>query len=753
MPPLQRSDPPALRRWLAFVAVVVGCVALLLLLPRPFSSFLFLALLVASAWLGYRSSVAQEMQLHRMLVAQGRRVLGGASGLVARHRSALAQGLALVACLLLALGASAARPENTQVWLSNVEGLKRGVLLMGLGGALLGAVLYLRREGAYLPAPSAASLTPPRSRWWQAGLGALGMAMLAEANAGVFGLEPLVEVPHHIQFVLLCASIALLVWGLGGLRWSFSRSMLRQVELWALLGIVVLAFVLRFWALGESVRVLVDELNFMSAIRYFWADDSLNLLERFSGIIAFPRIYPYLQAQAVQIFGRNLVGLRATSAVLGTLTVPALYVLARALFDRRTAFLAAILLATFPPHVHFSRLGLNNVADPLFGTLAMAFLARGLRGNRRLDYAVGGAALGLTQYFYEGGRLLYPPLVVAWLGQGMLAWRPRPRMSGLSLAALTALVVAGPIYYVLLGTGAPLMPRMSLVGLNDDYWHGVARNGLQDYSRHLADSFLMYFHLPESSLFYAGDQPLLLTAVVPAVGLGLFYALWRLRAPGTSLALLWLVMASVGNSLLVSSTQSPRYVVVFPALMLLAAVGLRHTVPLILPGRSRLQAVALLVLGVGLATAQVDYYFGPHLQRYNVQVRRGMDAYDAILRSVAFPPGTRVHLVSVEVFSASYATDMLSFFVDDPHVDVVAPQDVSPEYLAGLPRNVDHAFFVERRDRRTPALLRQHFHLQTPAYTPYEVPDGRALILYYAPCCPVATGVPEEDQPPPPSGP
>src|SRR5690606_27829994 len=127
---------------------------------------------------------------------------------------------------------------------------------------------------------------------------------------------------------------------------------------------------------------------------------------------------------AQDILGHNLTGLRIFSAVFGTLTVPALYLLARELFDRRTALLAALLLATFPPHIHFSRLGLNNIADPLFGVLALAFLVRGLKRGGLRDYALSGVMLGLTQYFYEGGKLLYPLLFGAWLLLALCFWRP-----------------------------------------------------------------------------------------------------------------------------------------------------------------------------------------------------------------------------------------------------------------------------------------------------------------------------------------
>jgi 4-amino-4-deoxy-L-arabinose transferase-like glycosyltransferase len=121
------------------------------------------------------------------------------------------------------------------------------------------------------------------------------------------------------------------------------------------------------------------------------------------------------------------------------------------LFDRRAGLLAALLLATYPPHIHFSRLALNNIADPLFGVLALALLAAGLRQRSRRALWLGGMALGLTAYFYEGGRLFYPLLTLLWLPALILAYRPPARL--LARFGLAALLVAAPVYLTLAAIG------------------------------------------------------------------------------------------------------------------------------------------------------------------------------------------------------------------------------------------------------------------------------------------------------------
>src|SRR5690606_6634794 len=118
--------------------------------------------------------------------------------------------------------------------------------------------------------------------------------------------------------------------------------------------------------------------------------------------------------------------------------------------------LAALILATLPTHVHFSRLALNNAADPFFGTMALALLARGMHSHRAADFAMAGAFLGLTQYFYEGGRLVYPILTLIWLVFAVSLWKRKA--SGILITLITAVIIAFPVYYAL--HGLEITPRL-----------------------------------------------------------------------------------------------------------------------------------------------------------------------------------------------------------------------------------------------------------------------------------------------------
>jgi hypothetical protein len=177
---------------------------------------------------------------------------------------------------------------------------------------------------------------------------------------------------------------------------------------------------------------------------------------------------------------------------------------------------------------------------------------------------------------------------------------------------------------------------------------------------------------------------------------------------------------------------------VFPALALLSAVGICTVWPLIWPGavRPRLRRAACAALIAVLAAGQVYYYFDRHVAVFNEQfrdVKPYRDGEDALFRSVHFPPGTQIFVISDVIFSQVYANNMIWFLSDDLSVQTGSPRQVSLDYLWGLPRNVDYAFFLKPGDTKTLELLQAAFTLDPPAYTTYPIPPDKQFVLYYAP--------------------
>ena len=672
----------------------------------------------------------------------------------------LSAGLALLGVGLLALSAYYLRPQPPSFYhyrptrgpTAYYNGAAQWTLLAGTL-AMLGALALTQRLPRFARPAGCAQAAQFRPRWLAIIAGAAALAAFAEINGGLLGLEALKGRSPEVQIALLGAGIVLVARGWRGCaaetETAASRRLSRFWEAALLAALALAALAVRLWDLGSSVRTLVDEGHFAFGITYFWEYPNMRLLEPMPTAASFPFIFSYGQTAAVALLGRNLFGLRALSALLGALTVPALYLLARQLYDRTTALLAALVLLTFPPHVHYSRLALNNIADPLFGVLALACATYGLRSGRPRDFALGGAALGLTQYFYDGGRLLYPPLTFGWLAAGLIVWRPRPPWQGVLVLALAFVLIAAPVYLALAGLDFPLFNRMDKMQFNDAYWaKDLEPDTIGTRLAHFEQSLLFYVSQPENTLYYyflyyGGRHPLILEVAVPAFLLGVIVAAWRWRTPG-ALPVLWALGTSVGNALLIESAVSARYVVVFPALALLIALGARYTLPLIWPARwpRPLQTAALVGLAGGLAVGQAWYYFGPFLDLFNVEVRQHVDydADDALLRAAKFPPGAQVHIIAENVLPAADAQHLLDFLADDLAVLVEHPGTISEVYLAALPRSVDHAFFIAPDDPQTALTIASVFGAGALTGSPYDVPPEKMLWLYYLPAALSAPG-------------
>jgi hypothetical protein len=286
-------------------------------------------------------------------------------------------------------------------------------------------------------------------------------------------------------------------------------------------------------------------------------------------------------------------------------------------------------------------------------------------------------------------------------------------------------------------------------GLDPAYWEALLYSswdtGLQGHLVHMSKSFLIYATLPDQSFYYGGPMPLLLPYLVPAFFIGIVRVLWR----GWRVLLLILLLASLGNTLLRFSAWASGFVVTFPTLCLLVAVGLqqlgrwvqnprvRFLLPSLKSGTGwRWGNVAAILVSL-LALGQILYYFGPHLTAFTQGERLMPDTQDAMFRSLEFPPNTYVHFVGDIVFFEFDIIRMQTYLGrPDLHIDVVREvgraSNFTSDYLASLPRDADHAFFLPINNADNVTLLRQYFEVEGPFYTTYPVPRDAQLVLYYA---------------------
>ena len=144
----------------------------------------------------------------------------------------------------------------------------------------------------------------------------------------------------------------------------------RRGELWPLAGVLLAAFALRLWLLGEQ-NVWWDEGLAIWAVRQGWARMTL-----WTATDVHPPLYFWLLKAWVSLAGESEFSARFISLICGVVTVAALYPLAKALLGRRVALLATSLLAFSRFHIWWSQEMRMYIVATLWGVLSLYTLLR-----------------------------------------------------------------------------------------------------------------------------------------------------------------------------------------------------------------------------------------------------------------------------------------------------------------------------------------------------------------------------------------
>ena len=554
---------------------------------------------------------------------------------------------------------------------------------------------------------------------------------------------------HHAhQFALFLLGVVLITWGMtGGLSlsegWRQFRIWMHESDAKWLLLIILSGLFVRTVALESAIHYYTDEANFTWAVTHLRIESNIQIMNSTEAIANFTWIYPYLQYYFTELFGATLANLRAVSVIFGTLTIPLMYLLGRWAFSRQIGLLASFLLAFYLPHIHFSRLAMYNIADPFFCMMTVTLLWRSLQNNSRQTMALAGVFLGLTSYFYEGGRLLYPPLIIGWLLIYALIHHRTIYKRGIIIFLVTTILISSGFYLSLNISGFQNAPRLQNQGVEDSFWAQLLTSSdvqaqlLLYLDNRINPPYLHIMSQPDGSgFYYSREVGLVLPHMLPFMLIGLGVALYHWRHLGLILPL-WLLLTILGNSLIIWNDWTPRFVVLFPALVLLMVLGLDSLYRVLVEGLHkqtsiqrlvRYSAIALLLL---MGLLQVGYYFGVMLPDYNLMIRIKMDDQDAGQRAQLLSPASEVYILPID---DQFHVDVEIMQNYERHTVPVSVIEVSEFDFTTLDLRASHpyAFFVVPSDTDTLNTLRRLFgnRLTGPQWSPYNVPLSRQFALY-----------------------
>ncbi len=307
-----------------------------------------------------------------------------------------------------------------------------------------------------------------------------------------------------------------------------------------------------------------------------------------------PGVYVYLTLPFVYFFGLNEWSVRLPSALLSILSVYLIYLLVSHLFPERIllkknnfeltpGYLAALLLAASPWHLHFSRGGWEVNAGTTFILLGTVLFLKALK--RPQLWIPSAFFFLLSLYTYHAARLVTPLLLFSFtliFHQDILSQLKKKQFLFLSIAITLGLVLSIPLVLQFLNGSAA--SRFSGVGLFADTgplsWVHEGRRlspnpdsfltklRFNRYTAYLFEFIKNYLsHFSPQFLFIKGDE--IARSKVPGFGqglhlllpffyFGLFSLLTSFRQRSSRVVLAWLFIAPIAAALTFQSPHALR---------------------------------------------------------------------------------------------------------------------------------------------------------------------------------------------------
>ncbi|HJX38253.1 MAG TPA: glycosyltransferase family 39 protein, partial [Anaerolineae bacterium] len=291
-------------------------------------------------------------------------------------------------------------------------------------------------------------------------------------------------------------------------------------------------------------------------------------------------MHTYLVAVSFALWGASLWAVRFFPALMGVITVPMIFWLAKELFPKENGsaslvgLFSAFFVATSYWHIIYSRFGLEVITLPLFSSAVIYFLWRGIQSTRRWPFVASGLLLGASLYAYRGARF-FPFYLLLMFGGWLIVSREFRRLHFVNLALLVAVAIA---IYSPLGLYAVLHPEiyfdreLHVSILNPDWGQGSPGQAFGTAIIKTAGMFNFQGD-PEFDR-NPGKRPVLdpLSSLYFFLGLATVVSQWK--KPNRTLVLLWfLIMSLPGAFTAEVFPHFHRGIGALPALSLLCALG------------------------------------------------------------------------------------------------------------------------------------------------------------------------------------
>ncbi len=353
----------------------------------------------------------------------------------------------------------------------------------------------------------------------------------------------------------------------------------RKKEYLALAFIMVLAIFLRLYQLEPiPVGLSGDEAEDGFFARRILRGEEYPFF--FAGTWGEEPMHTYLVAASFALWGISLWAIRFVSVLVGVLTIPVIFWLAKELFPADEgspslmALLSAFWVATSYWHIIYSRAGLEIVTLPLFTSATMYFLWRGIRSKRRWPFVASGLVLGVSLYSYRGARF-FPiclAIIFGWLLARSREFRQR-HFVNLALLVVVATLVFAPLGMYGLANPDIFFGREMHVSIFNPEWD--RGSPLEAFAVALVKTMGMFNFQGDPEFDRNPGRRAVLDPISSLCFIiGLAISLRRWKQPNYLLVVLWfLIMAMPGAFTAEVLPNFHRGIGALPAVSLLSAIG------------------------------------------------------------------------------------------------------------------------------------------------------------------------------------
>lgn len=407
-----------------------------------------------------------------------------------------------------------------------------------------------------------------------------------------------------------------------------------------------------------------------------------------TGWFSFPVLHNFLQSLSIRLFGQTTQALRLLAAFSGALTVALVYLIGRKMFGNLVGWASAIFLAGMHFHIHFSRIGLNNIWDGLFFTFVLGCVWIGWKKNSRIAWLLAGLGLGLAQYFYATGRLLFGIIALWLLLAGIFDWKKfKKTIPDFVLMGLMALIVILPLAFFFVKHPNEFMAPMNRVTIFGEWMDSSAAEFGGSRLLVILDQVKLgvagYFDEPTRA-WYTPGVPLLRAIPGAVFLLGLALTILHPKDERHHLFWIWLGAIAMAVATSESAPAAQRYVAAAPALALMVGFSLSQLGSIFskwLPKGAGAFQVSIIVISLLLAADDARFYYLQYTPKSDFSGFNGMVAQTLANRVKNEPAGTELYFSGAPVMgydsisSLPYLAPQMSYVnVDSPWGETEIPE-------------------------------------------------------------------------------